>query len=446
MINYEIYIILLLLLNKYYLLEQNNANNKCDLGLINSLGFQGSSSPLNITLQLCPMVSNPCCNIEDQFKLFEYWENGPQRLLLHDADESESLYSKLFSSLISIHDYSNTILHNMKNKSMNNCKAMATIISKYDFSIIQPKITEYIKKMNTFILNSLKGVYCSVCDYKLKRYFNVNSLSIQLNAQFCRGIVENSLVLLAYQNIYFPKLFNIITKMLMTCNIRGRFDEKMALKDLWVYFEETEAIEDAIKNCIDNRNNSSWFGSCLTLCNKFNIDKYNKFYFLDNKKTSYFIKMIDKILLNRTNSRRLEVSTTPNMKMNQRKLMEDIKPYKIEDNFTKDKKGEQNYFYSSPNATMHLYDFSISVAEDGVDLKGSGLSSNFNKETYYELKKVVEELKKKQAIINEYENKSEDNNLKNRLNKIGAAITGDDGINYSNIYSLFIVLFFSLFN
>ena len=116
------------------------------------------------------------------------------------------------------------------------------------------------------------------------------------------------------------------------------------------------------------------------------------------------------------------------------------------EDFTKDKKGEQNYFYSSPNATMHLYDFSISVAEDGIDLKGSGLSSNFNKETYYELKKVVEELKKKQAIINEYENKAENNNLKNRLNKIGAAITGDDGINYSNIYPLCIILFFSLFN
>ena len=63
-----------------------------------------------------------------------------------------------------------------------------------------------------------------------------------------------------------------------------------------------------------------------------------------------------------------------------------------------------------------------------------------------ELKKVVEELKKKQAIINEYENKSENNNLKNRLNKIGTAITGDDGINYSNIYPLCIILFFSLFN
>ena len=69
---------------------------------------------------------------------------------------------------------------------MSNCKILATKIHDYDLLKIKKKLKPILEKAKEFWEISFRGLYCSLCDGKKTRFFDVKYKRITLNHEFCR--------------------------------------------------------------------------------------------------------------------------------------------------------------------------------------------------------------------------------------------------------------------
>ena len=49
-------------------------DNKCNVGLLESYGLEGRKEVSNETMKVCPGIKYSCCNLEDESKIFSYYE------------------------------------------------------------------------------------------------------------------------------------------------------------------------------------------------------------------------------------------------------------------------------------------------------------------------------------------------------------------------------------
>jgi hypothetical protein len=80
--------------------------------------------------------------------------------------------------------------------------------------------------MEEFYQTSYKGVYCSICDAKNHKFFDVTAKKIFFSQKFCREIVDHSIHALLYFSHHLPSVMNLVSRFVVSCNSKGEFSEK----------------------------------------------------------------------------------------------------------------------------------------------------------------------------------------------------------------------------
>lgn len=193
-------------------------------------------------------------------------------------------YHNVLSELKRVNTLAKEIVKTLEYKNIANCKVLGNRLLNYQISEIEKQVKKNFKAMEDFFYQSYKGFYCSICDYENHKFFKEDKSTVVFSEKFCRDIVEHSLPTLLFFHVHINKYANLVSKFLLSCDIKGNFSYDMKIpKD--VIFVDDDLVKKNLVDCRTERNTHNWFVYCKNVCTNFKINTFD----------SYFEGNLDKI-------------------------------------------------------------------------------------------------------------------------------------------------------
>lgn len=121
-----------------------------------------------------------------------------------------------------------------------------------------------------------KGFYCSLCDSRSHRFIDLIDKKIIYSKSFCRKMLQESYHVIEYFGVQFDKFMNLSMSFLTQCNYKGKYRE-LEFSDI-LTFKYNADLDKKLTLCRDKRNSVNWIDSCIGICQKFRIDKFQPFW------------------------------------------------------------------------------------------------------------------------------------------------------------------------
>ena len=252
---------------------------KCNLTVIKELGLKGIENVKNTSLFMCPSIKSTCCDKDDQIELYNNWITKKESHNLKERFEyHESIYFKFLDAIEKVYGRAVKLMKELRenNVEISDCKIISRRIVHYQLPNIIPVLKTLIKKMHHFYRKTYKGVYCAVCDGESNGFINEGAMEVDFSKKFCRDIVKHSLGVLIYFHTHIPRLTNLMSKFLITCNNEGVYTAGGVPPDF--FFHINPEVSKTIEDCKEFRNDSNWFEYCGKVCHNFNMVEFNKFF------------------------------------------------------------------------------------------------------------------------------------------------------------------------
>ena len=230
----------------------NESNIKCQVPLMQSYGFEGYPMA-NYTTQInmCPGIEYTCCTEQDFLSAFHTWEDDGVKLkLIHKLNYINNTYSEFMDSLSNAISLVGLIGGNIS--TTNNCKVLANSILEFRVGEIQNFLQGTIRDFFGWYSANFQSIYCTLCDGKLHKFFDLTRQRIIYSHGHCKNIVVASLQFLLYFHIHFVKITNLIVDFMGSCDARGRF-----LGDFLLFFvlilncSDKTLTFDALENVLE---------------------------------------------------------------------------------------------------------------------------------------------------------------------------------------------------
>ena len=159
-------------------------------------------------------TSESCCSRTAESELLEKWIETDRVKLLQNIDGYYHILEGIF-------DYYQDIILFAKYVHLNPYSSDTCVASARDliFNYMkEDEIIDFMEKLNksfTFLKDSRKGFFCSLCDVGYQKYFDTDAKKIIMKTSFCQKLVENT-VEASFERInrVLPILQNINTLLL----------------------------------------------------------------------------------------------------------------------------------------------------------------------------------------------------------------------------------------
>lgn len=283
--------------------EENIKKLRCKQSLVTPFGLYGVKYAIEEKLELCPRIENSCCTVTDQIVIYENYQSMREKDTLKEKHELiEKIYSDFFDRAREVSHAAERLLKKYHFKKVSNCKVLATKIMKFDIKNVSYIIKAALSEMHHFMQKSYDGFYCVLCDQNNQEFFDLIRSEVRFSQHFCRDMVAHSIHPLMYFSIYFIKYANLIMQFASVCNYQDHFAERpVDPHRLLITFKPHVEI---IESCRNNINRVNWLEKCEPLCRKFNLLRYNPFFYpqLDEyRKATY---LLDELMI-KFNSKRM---------------------------------------------------------------------------------------------------------------------------------------------
>lgn len=223
---------------------------------------------------MCPTLKKSCCKMEAQNQIF-LWESKRKEI-----EEFYTMQDGLYNQVLDTYDQVTVIakklLELQKKKQQGNCKYLAERIVSYNTDILKESIKKSLSKVKTFVLNSLEGFYCSLCDYENHQYIDTEKSRLYYSENFCRSMIENTLGPIRYMHEHFIKFSTLSLGFMTKCNAKGEFLVSENVPKEYLFVESEDYKEMMLKHieCKENRNEKMWVTYCENICQNFSITYY----------------------------------------------------------------------------------------------------------------------------------------------------------------------------
>ena len=257
--------------------DHGNEKRYCDQKIQRALGMKGLRSPEKSKLDMCPTIDHTCCAVEDQLKMYDFWvkaneENNLEKRL----DFHRDIYAELLNKSVDVYKRAKNVMELLQDRSVSNCKVLARRIINFRIDAVAPLLKTSIDHYHTFLKETYKGFYCSVCDADNTRFINIRKSTFAYNEEFCRDIVYNSLHVLLYLHAHFTKYLNLLSKFVTSCDYRGVY--KRATISSKYLFTNKGDHHRILGSCHQYRNDVNWFDFCEPVCRKFSLTTFKDFF------------------------------------------------------------------------------------------------------------------------------------------------------------------------
>lgn len=255
--------------------EMLKFKKQCNPKIIKPYGMKGQKWPRRTTMSMCPMIQRSCCSKKDQMTMYANWVHSKEKLGVQNRFKQLSLvYGKSLSLIKQTMALAKKISKKLNGKLLANCKLLSKKILMFEMDQTGVEILKAFKKMEIYMTKTYSAMYCAVCDHKNALMFDTKDDSVYYSINFCRGIVENSLIPVLYMNVHFKYVLETVTRFVSSCDFKGAYerDVKINLKHT---FPIDEKIEKNLLECRNNRNKPDWFVECEPLCKEVRLDEFS---------------------------------------------------------------------------------------------------------------------------------------------------------------------------
>lgn len=347
--------------------------------------MKGFDKPQKMLIEMCPTLKNSCCQKADQKVIYGNWVVSKEELQVKNHYE---VTVKLYSTLLKIFKIATQdaerVLDIQKLKKVGNCKFIAQRIVGFEIRKQIKDLEFAIGKFEAFFIKSYKGVYCSICDADLQKYFNVKGGKVWFSQDFCRTMIQNTLSPLLYFHNHFVKVGNLVSKYLSSCTFKGEYVVDSLVPKNVVFKLNKKDVKD-LDLCRKYRNEPTWLVYCKPICNHFKIGKFSDFYDGQRNVLTNFIKYCQKrikILKEEAAKQPLITGKLPTRmlaaKKKKKKVVQPLKKVK-----------ENKIFTNVIGALARLDRFKSEYVTDGLNLFAIGSSAAINKSMFNQVKNLL---------------------------------------------------------
>lgn len=241
----------------------------CKAKLLQAYGLSGQKMSLATPMFMCPLISDSCCSVNDLKTLKDKWFDAKGKPRLEERFKYyEASYSKILTTAMifqqGLKEYVKRPLIKPE------CLKMGEILLQFNIKKIEQSLKNLIQKSQEFYKKSYEGLFCALCDAKNHVNFNENKSIVTLSIGFCRSLIQKNLLLLIYHSMHMPRVVNLMTTMVNSCDRNGNFTETKIPEDQMISADVL--LNSSIKDCKSNHDSrDKWFKKCEPLCKKFSV-------------------------------------------------------------------------------------------------------------------------------------------------------------------------------
>ena len=270
---------------------------KCNSEAVKALGLKGTGQFTNkVFLDACGTSTESCCTLDDQTAMVRFWTtNGIERNLQDRIDFHNKVVTDLFDQAVAVQKRASYML--ATSSPSYECLLMANRLKSYRIDETLPLIKRNYERMQLFMQTSYRGIFCAACDPKANAFIASDKKQVILSSGFCRNLIANSLNALLYSHVHTPILSTLMTSFLGKCTTSGKFNRKAELPPEVL---QISAMSGDLDKCKKTRNKVFWMTSCVPICKKFAVGKFDEFFepalksYIDvTKRYSVLIKQFD---------------------------------------------------------------------------------------------------------------------------------------------------------
>ena len=262
----------------------------CNKDLVGTLGMTGLAEPKALELEMCPTVTNSCCEVKDQLIMYDNWTTNEKPKLEEQLKAHKDIYLTLLLELVEVATQAKSLYTKLEKEPDSNCKVIASRLVDLNIKEQHEKIKAQLEGFHEFILTLHRGFYCSLCDANAQKFIDITKMELVVSKSTCRDIVAKSFVFLIYFHVHLVKVLNLSALYANSCDADGVFSEKAIPQEH--NFTVDGSIEQLLFDVRDYRNKSNWFNYFKNYCEKTSVTQFTEFLMPNVKKIETFTKYI----------------------------------------------------------------------------------------------------------------------------------------------------------
>ena len=280
----------------FCLLSSTAMSGECIREILQTFGMKGRAKSKFTMIQMCPLIKETCCETEDQLQMFGNWNAGKEgEKIMKQFQGTFLIYEALGKQLKIVHGFARQVEEKLMAKKISNCKFLANRIKSFRAPLIFKKLKKHFIKMQKFMIDSYKGFYCSLCDYKNHKYIHTKGSKFIYSEGFCRDMTEATLIPLLYFHAHINKLLNLVTRFMTSCDFKGEFKLDIPIKKEYLFKTDPKTFKQ-LDECKTFRNKKRWFVYCGDICNKFNVMHFDAFFEPNKLKIAEYVVHLKKLI------------------------------------------------------------------------------------------------------------------------------------------------------
>lgn len=291
-----------LLPNEYNTTLYSGANNTCHPGLLDSYLLPPRSLPTNEKNFICNGITNNCCGIDAQIKIFKRWggEFGA-RSLARFYQRFIMLYSQLFDLFASVEGIAKNIKDSMPPGVINNCWLIANTTLQVQASSMKGQVLLDFERAFKFIYAAHRGFYCQLCDSNALAFILPERGVIRVSRGFCSSLVAETMNAMSFKYEYLQKITRIYGTLVKSCSTSGTFNPRSKLKRASMFFTSKTIVRD-IQTCKSNIKSDTTSAFCAPYCERFNPARFGRMFEGQFRRTGVYVRWLN---------RRVDMMTKP---------------------------------------------------------------------------------------------------------------------------------------
>lgn len=249
----------------------------CKPSIMSEFLIRGIAQPTMQQMNVCQETRYSCCQIPDQMAVFEdFVFSGTLTRIQTRFDFYRRVYYHILDEAERTKKLAEYMLKFIFPKKLMNCRVMAARIIAHNIEEINDELTRQIDAWYNFLLQSYKGLYCSLCDARNHNNFDEEERSFELSEGYCKDLVAHGHMFLSYFHLKMVPLMNLLVKFVGSCHGDGTFNEFYVPASM--IFEEDKETKNVLEGCASYSEEPTWLIHCEPICKKFNFFVWDEFY------------------------------------------------------------------------------------------------------------------------------------------------------------------------
>lgn len=260
----------------FVLFLSTNASKECDPFLLESYDIPGTRQVQKELPLICPAVKNNCCTKKAELKIYQKWVINKERNKILDIyKEFMNTYNNIFDTFERIENFATIVEETTADGRSPNCNKLAKAIREFEASKFKAQVNEAAKKAFKFLYISRRGFYCSLCEQKNHKFYDLDSMKIASSASFCSDMVSNTFNHFVFKYVNFMKISRLYGEFITKCDLYGNYGQNQHLKYSLMFFKETDIMVE-LDQCKNNLKSENAYEHCAKYCEHFHPIKFDQ--------------------------------------------------------------------------------------------------------------------------------------------------------------------------